>query len=703
MPKSDLCLVSDVSFVFRRRSPLGHLTIFLFPLFSYAAGHRIRSKPDHNPHMAIAARRYGDFKHDNTATASITTQRLQAALRRSSYKHNDTATTSRDEYVPGGAMAISLPSIKKASTRSSGKKAAPNQRVSNKGESSRRHVARMRGNERSGRKRARDDDEDDNEKERPTKTVMCRSSDTSSRDDGEGDEDIRQRNFELTITTSVKRRGYPGDFIPGPDIPGIPCPGIRSLAGPFPGMCFPGALWMQRGLWEICRPYYYSQTVHLSLSYRALTSVMSAEHQLMRNAAGRRDLDKTCQNISKSFRTPPLSNPPPLLATWTTRCGNALPHPSKGGSMWNWRLRLVARLDINKLMKENRVAWEATLQPWVKGASAFRHPAGTYVMFKSDAKKTFGLMEAEMLTLRHGSVPGSPKTYFALADANSLQQRKFAAHALLETGVKGSISVLKSTTSTGRWCKANFRQFYDGDARLFGHLYSCVAAATCDGIYASIVGECAWDEDGWSMIQQNCVDFYYSTLPSINSTEWPADVSDIVTNYWSPRVDSRQRTAAQRLSMTTSPHAMASIAHSASRDDDDDEDEKECPTKAISRRNSETPSNAYSSSAPGSSGSQTPSPASGSSQTASSSKVPQARSHHEHVRAGHSEESATCGHVLCIAECHVGVVLCLMPAVDWQLPEHHNRQRRRFKSLVTRNGATTPRTMTPGKTLSAFK
>ncbi|KAF9011568.1 hypothetical protein BDZ89DRAFT_1225178 [Hymenopellis radicata] len=137
--------------------------------------------------------------------------------------------------------------------------------------------------------------------------------------------------------------------------------------------------------------------------------------------------------------------------------------------------------------------------------------------------------------------PGSPKTYFALADANSLQQRKFAARALLETGVKESISVLKSTTSTGRWCKANFRQFYDGDARLFGHLYSCVAAATCDGIYASIVGECAWDEDGWSMIQQNCVDFYYSTLPSINSTEWPADVSDIVTNYWSPRVDSRQQ------------------------------------------------------------------------------------------------------------------------------------------------------------------
>jgi hypothetical protein len=35
--------------------------------------------------------------------------------------------------------------------------------------------------------------------------------------------------------------------------------------------------------------------------------------------------------------------------------------------------------DINKMMKENRVEWEATLQPWVEGASAFRHPAGIYV------------------------------------------------------------------------------------------------------------------------------------------------------------------------------------------------------------------------------------------------------------------------------------------------------------------------------------
>jgi hypothetical protein len=99
-------------------------------------------------------------------------------------------------------------------------------------------------------------------------------------------------------------------------------------------------------------------------------------------------------------------------------------------------------------------------------------------MFKSDAKKTFGLTEAEILTLRHESVPASPKTYFALADAKALQQRKFAAGALLETDVKGTMRVLKSTTSTGRRCKANFREFYNGDARVFKHLYGANGLVT---------------------------------------------------------------------------------------------------------------------------------------------------------------------------------------------------------------------------------
>ncbi|KAJ7618215.1 hypothetical protein DFH06DRAFT_1107312 [Mycena polygramma] len=129
--------------------------------------------------------------------------------------------------------------------------------------------------------------------------------------------------------------------------------------------------------------------------------------------------------------------------------------------------------EVNNMLKENRGEWEATLpKAWVEGAMTFRHPAGTHVMFKSDAKKAFGLTEAEILTIPHESIPSSPKTYFALADAKALQQRKLAAGAILEADVKGTWRVMKSSTNTGRRCKANFSSFYDGDARVYEHLYS---------------------------------------------------------------------------------------------------------------------------------------------------------------------------------------------------------------------------------------
>ncbi|KAJ7452787.1 hypothetical protein B0H11DRAFT_1653545, partial [Mycena galericulata] len=83
---------------------------------------------------------------------------------------------------------------------------------------------------------------------------------------------------------------------------------------------------------------------------------------------------------------------------------------------------------VNKVLRANRKKWEATLpKPWIEGANPFRHPTETYVMFKSDAKKAFSLTEGEILTLPHESIPGSFKTYFALADAQALQQRKLAA------------------------------------------------------------------------------------------------------------------------------------------------------------------------------------------------------------------------------------------------------------------------------------
>ncbi|KAJ4483844.1 hypothetical protein J3R30DRAFT_3451887 [Lentinula aciculospora] len=93
---------------------------------------------------------------------------------------------------------------------------------------------------------------------------------------------------------------------------------------------------------------------------------------------------------------------------------------------------------------------------------------------------------------------------------------------------------------------------------------SCVAAATCQGvtpliemvqctqnetgsnvtvpdasqtesldynIYASIVGDCAWQEGGCPITQQNYIDFVYGTLSDIATSTWP-DVNNVITNWW---------------------------------------------------------------------------------------------------------------------------------------------------------------------------
>ncbi|KAJ7493928.1 hypothetical protein FB451DRAFT_1164796 [Mycena latifolia] len=115
---------------------------------------------------------------------------------------------------------------------------------------------------------------------------------------------------------------------------------------------------------------------------------------------------------------------------------------------------------LNKMLKENRVEWEAALpQPWAE------------YQVQSDAKKAFGLAETEILTFRYESVPASRKTYFTLADAKVLQQCKFSASALLDLDVKDNLRVLESTTGTGRRCKANFWEMYNDDVRVYGHIY----------------------------------------------------------------------------------------------------------------------------------------------------------------------------------------------------------------------------------------
>ncbi|KAJ7706623.1 hypothetical protein B0H16DRAFT_1746844 [Mycena metata] len=127
---------------------------------------------------------------------------------------------------------------------------------------------------------------------------------------------------------------------------------------------------------------------------------------------------------------------------------------------------------INKGLKERRAEWTTTLPgPWVEGATPYRHLAGTHVMFKSDAKKAFGLTEAEILTLPHESIPGSLKTYFDVDDARALQMRKFAAGALLSVEPTGRWRVLKATTSEGRRRKANFYEIHDAEAFLYVHWF----------------------------------------------------------------------------------------------------------------------------------------------------------------------------------------------------------------------------------------
>ncbi|KAJ6541069.1 hypothetical protein DFH09DRAFT_1322920 [Mycena vulgaris] len=121
--------------------------------------------------------------------------------------------------------------------------------------------------------------------------------------------------------------------------------------------------------------------------------------------------------------------------------------------------------EINKMLKESRGEWEATLPaPWVVRFT-FLHPVGTRLMFKSDAKKAFGLTEGETLALRHES---------------ALQQRKIAGGVLFDADVKGIMRALESTTSTGRRRKPNFREVYDGDAQVYEHLYgaTCLIAQT---------------------------------------------------------------------------------------------------------------------------------------------------------------------------------------------------------------------------------
>ncbi|KAF8910235.1 hypothetical protein CPB85DRAFT_1562181 [Mucidula mucida] len=88
---------------------------------------------------------------------------------------------------------------------------------------------------------------------------------------------------------------------------------------------------------------------------------------------------------------------------------------------------------------------------------------------------------------------------------------------------------------------------------------TCVAGVTCDGgnllvlaqcqnpevtvtgaphlnydIYASIVGDCAWQDGGCPITFQNYVDFLYSQLTAVGSTDWPSSVDAVKAKWWTP-------------------------------------------------------------------------------------------------------------------------------------------------------------------------
>ncbi|KAL1736176.1 hypothetical protein EV714DRAFT_279541 [Schizophyllum commune] len=55
-------------------------------------------------------------------------------------------------------------------------------------------------------------------------------------------------------------------------------------------------------------------------------------------------------------------------------------------------------------------------------------------------------------------------------------------------------------------------------------------------LYASIVGECAWD-NGCPITQQNYIDFIYGTLSEIGSSDWPSSVDTLLENGWRALLD----------------------------------------------------------------------------------------------------------------------------------------------------------------------
>ncbi|KAL1677831.1 hypothetical protein EV122DRAFT_213383 [Schizophyllum commune] len=56
-------------------------------------------------------------------------------------------------------------------------------------------------------------------------------------------------------------------------------------------------------------------------------------------------------------------------------------------------------------------------------------------------------------------------------------------------------------------------------------------------LYASIVGDCAWEPNGCPITQQNYIDFIYATLSEIGSGDWPSSTDTLLTDGWNSLLD----------------------------------------------------------------------------------------------------------------------------------------------------------------------
>ncbi|KAK0225690.1 hypothetical protein IW262DRAFT_1357558 [Armillaria fumosa] len=86
---------------------------------------------------------------------------------------------------------------------------------------------------------------------------------------------------------------------------------------------------------------------------------------------------------------------------------------------------------LRKAKSTAKKEWESSLpEPW-KGPHNFKWPTGTLGMYKSDAKRSYGLTEREILTLPFESIEMSSKTFFSHADVKELSFDKYSVFDIL--------------------------------------------------------------------------------------------------------------------------------------------------------------------------------------------------------------------------------------------------------------------------------